>query len=145
MKKPKPMQPLVRDTAAARKAREHKLLASVGFRKVSVDDVEKEKRKRELERQADEILLKAIAENVQTLCEGFAELRLPSQDPEYLKKLQVNEAERNAISNKINQIDIVPDGLKSYVGVGSFNHGEAKELSLLLASHFEVTKIRQHE
>ncbi len=86
-----------------------------------------------------------LKRNTELMEQIHKDLIKPSDDPEYLKRLQANEAERNAIANKINQIDIVPDGLKSYVGVGSFNHDEAKELSLLLASHFEVSKIRQHE
>lgn len=95
-------------------------------------------------RQADHAMLEAIAANVQTLCEGFAQLKLPSNDPEYLKRLQVSDAMRSAIANKLTQIDIVPDGNKSYLGVGSFNHGEAREIALKLAELFE-TKIRQHQ
>ena len=105
----------------------------------------------ELETQADALLkkadhdmLEAIAANVQTLCEGFAQLKLPSNDPEYLRKLQATEAARNAIANRLTQIDIVPDGNKSYLGVGGFKHHEAKELAMMLAEHFEA-KIRQHE
>lgn len=98
----------------------------------------------EILRQSDHDMLEAIAANVQALCEGFAQLRLPSNDPEYLKKLQATESARNAIANRLTQIDIVPDGNKSYLGVGGFKHHEAKELALLLADHFEA-KIRQHE
>ncbi len=105
----------------------------------------------ELEAQADEILrqadhdmLKAIAENVEALRQGMEALKLPSNDPEYLKRLQATEAARNAIANRVNQVDIVPDGAKSYLGLGSFTHGDARELAMLLSSHFEA-KIRQHE
>ena len=98
----------------------------------------------EILRKADHDMLEAIAANVQTLCEGFAQLKLPSNDPEYLRKLQSCEAARNAIANRLTQIDIVPDGNKSYLGVGGFKHHEAKEIALLLAEHFEA-RIRQHE
>ncbi len=93
---------------------------------------------------ADRDMLLAIKENVEALCDGFAQLKLPSNDPEYIKRLQASEAARNAIANRLTQIDIVPDGAKSYLGVGSFTHHEAKEVALLLAEHFEM-KIRQHE
>ncbi len=95
-------------------------------------------------RKADRDMLLAMAENVQTLCEGFAQLKLPSNDPEYLSRLQASEAARNAIALRILQIDIVPDGAKSYLGIGSFTHHEALELARQLADHFE-TKIRQHQ
>jgi hypothetical protein len=98
----------------------------------------------ELLRKADHDLLVALAENVEALRQGMESLKLPSNDPHYLSKLQATEAARNAIANKINQIDIVPDGQKSYLGIGSFKHGDARELALLLSSHFEA-KIRQHE
>ncbi len=105
----------------------------------------------ELDKQADAILatadrdmLEAIAANVQTLCEGFSQLKLPSNDPEYLKRLQVSEAARNAIANRLTQVDLVPDGNKTYLGVGSFPHHEARELAQMLSEHFE-TKIRRHE
>lgn len=105
----------------------------------------------ELEAKADEILRKdkedllaQIAKNTEMLERIQAELLQPRNDPHYLQKLQENEANRNAIANKISQIDIVPDGNKSYLGVGRFTHGDARELALLLSSHFEA-KIRQHE
>jgi hypothetical protein len=111
----------------------------------------KELERQALEAQADELLRKAdhdllvtLAENMEAIRVGMESLKLPSNDPEYLKKLQVNEAARNAIANRISQIDIVPDGQKSYIGIGSFKHHEARELALLLSSHLEA-KIRQHE
>lgn len=104
-----------------------------------------------LEAQADAILAKAdhdllveMARNVQLMAEGFEQLKLPSNDPEYLRKLQAAEAARSAIANKVTQIDIVPDGAKSYLGVGSFKHHEALELARRLADHLEA-KIRVHE
>lgn len=133
--------------AAERRAeREDKMLASAGYRKISKEEYE-----RLLKLQADAILaqddrdqIKAIAVNVQTLLDGYAELRLPSNDPEYLKRLQISDVQRNAIANKITQIDLVPDGNKTYLGVGSFQHHEARELAQQLADHFE-TKIRQFD
>lgn len=108
----------------------------------------------ELEAQADELLaaeaehdrkmLSAILENTQALRESWAQLKLPSDDPEYLRRLQTTEAQRNAIANKLTQIDIVPDGTKSWLSVGGFPHHEAKELAAKLAEHFE-TQIRQHD
>lgn len=93
---------------------------------------------------ADRAMLEAMAANIQTLCDGFAELKLPNNDPEYLKRLQTSEAARNAIANRLTQIDLVPDGNKTYLGVGSFQHHEALELARQLAEHFE-TKIRQFD
>ncbi len=111
----------------------------------------KELERQALEAQADELLRKAdhdllvsLTEHMEAMRVSMESLKLPSQDPEYLKRLQVNEAARNAIANRISQIDIVPDGQKSYIGIGSFKHHEARELALLLSSHLEA-KIRQHE
>ena len=100
----------------------------------------------ELDRQADEILetadramLEAIAANVQTLCEGFAQLKLPSNDPEYLRRLQASDAARSAIANKLTQVDVVKDGNRTYLGVGSFQHHEALDIARRLSEHFELT------
>ena len=95
-------------------------------------------------RKADHDLLVALEANVEAIRAGMEQLKLPSNDPNYLAKLHANEAARNAIANRISQIDIVPDGQKSYIGIGSFKHHEARELALLLSSHLEA-KIRQHE
>ncbi len=102
----------------------------------------------ELEAQADEILrnadrdmLEAIAANVQALCEGMAALKLPSNDPEYLKRLQASDAQRSALSNLILQVDVVRDGHKTYLGVGSFPHGDALDIARRLSEHLEA-KIR---
>lgn len=104
-----------------------------------------------LEAQADEFLanadreaIHAILENVQALREGMESLKLPSNDPAYLERLQKADRDRSEIANHIAQIDIVPDGNKSYLGVGSFQHHEARALAELLSGHFEA-KIRQHE
>ena len=107
--------------------------------------------------QADEILRRdsermqrelemadVIKRNTELLEQIQRDLVKPSDDPEYIKKLQTTQAARDAAANKITQIDLVPDGEKTYVGVGAFRHGEARELGLLLSSHFEA-KIRQHE
>jgi hypothetical protein len=95
----------------------------------------------ELEAQADQILHQDI---LKAIHEGFEALKLPSNDPEYLRNLQASDAARNAIANKLTQVDLVPDGNRTYLGVGSFQHHEAREVAQLLASHFEL-KIRQHE
>lgn len=108
-------------------------------------------RREAIEAQADQFLLNAdremllaISQNVQALREGMESLKLPSNDPEYLKRLQASDAARSAIANKLTQVDIVPDGQKSYIGVGSFTHHEALDVARRLSEHFEL-KIRQHE
>ncbi len=93
---------------------------------------------------ADREAIFAILENVQALREGMESLKLPSNDPEYLRRLQVNEAARNAIAARLTQIDLVADGGKVYIGVGSFLPHVAEELGRQLATHFE-TKLRKHE
>ncbi len=105
----------------------------------------------QIEAQADEFLLNAdremllaISQNVQALCDGMAELKLPSNDPEYLSRLQRSDEARAYISNKLTQIDVVRDGNRTYLGVGSFQHGEALDLSRRLADLFEC-KIRSWE
>ena len=113
-----------------REGREDRMLADHGYRKSD-----------ELEAQADQILHKDILDAIRN---GFDALKLPSNDPEYLKRLQTSEAARNAIANKLTQVDLVPDGNKTYLGVGSFTHGEAREIAQMLSGHFEL-KIRQHE
>lgn len=106
----------------------------------------------ELDKQADAILaasadrqmLEAILENTRAICDGFAEMQLPSNDPEYLKRLQASDAARSAIANKLTQVDIVADGTKTYLGVGWFNNpGEARDVAERLANHFEL-RIRNH-
>ncbi len=106
----------------------------------------------ELEAQADELLrkqdhdmLQAILENTQAICDGMATLKLPSQDPEYLKRLQTSEATRNAIANELTRIDVVPDGNKTWLSVGSFSHHKAADLARKLADHFEIGTIQTHE
>lgn len=105
----------------------------------------------ELEAQADELLrkadhdmLEAIAANVQTLCEGFAELRQPSNDPEYLKRLQTSEAQRNAIANKVHSVGVFPDGYETWIGVSvgnRRNQADVREVARLLGEHLEAPVI----
>ena len=89
-------------------------------------------------------MLMAISQNVQALVDGMETLKLPSNDPHYLAKLQACDRTRVAIANKLTQVDIVPDGQKSYLGVGSFPHGEAREIARMLSEHLEM-KILVHE
>ncbi len=93
---------------------------------------------------ADREAIFAILENVQALREGMEALKLPSNDPEYLRRLQTSDATRSAIANRLSQIDLVPDGGKVYIGVGSFIPHVAEEVGRLLATHFE-TKLRKHD
>ncbi len=143
--KPTPeLRPFNENAAEERREREHKLLASVGFRKVKIEDLEAQALEREADKileNADRQMLEAIAANVQAICEGMATLKLPSNDPEYLSRLQKVQSDRDAIANQISQIDIVADGGKSYLGVGSFTHGDARALAELLSTHLEA-KIR---
>ena len=97
-----------------------------------------------LEDAGTEILLRELAAHAEALRNFHADLVKPSNDPEYLRRLQEADAARSYIANKITQIDIVPDGHRSYLGVGSFKHHEALELAEKLAEHFEA-KIRKHE
>ncbi len=106
----------------------------------------------ELEAQADELLrkqdhdmLQAILENTQALCDGLAQLKLPSNDPDYLRRLQTSDAARAALSNRLTRLDIVPDGQKTWISVGSFPHHEAADLARKLADHFEISTIQTHE
>lgn len=108
----------------------------------------------ELEAQADAILRKdqadsiaAILDHVQTIAAGMETLRLPSNDPHYLSKLQAAETARANIAKKLTQIELVPStaGNGQYIGLGWFPNHEARELAQKLAQHFEVTNIRQHE
>ncbi len=128
------------DSLEARREREHKAIEGMGYRKV--DDLEA--KADEFLLNADREMLLAISQNVQALCDGMAELRLPSNDKGYLAKLQGAEAARNAIAARLNQIDLVADGGKVYIGVGSFLPHVAEELGRLLATHFE-TKLRKHD
>lgn len=92
-------------------------------------------------RQADRDMLTAIADNVQTLCEGFAALRQPSNDPHYLKTLQDREATRNAIANDIKNVHIVPDGNKTWIALGlcePWNKATAMRVARQVGEHFEA-------
>ena len=145
--KPTPLRPFNPNAAEERRQREHKLLESVGFRKVKIEDLERQVLAAEADRMlrdADRATLEALAANVQALCDGMAALKLPSNDPEYLRRLQINDAARSAIANRLTQVDLVPDGGKVYIGVGSFLPHVAEELGRQLAAHFE-TKLRKHE
>ncbi len=106
----------------------------------------------ELEAQADELLrqdratLEDIAANVQVLLDGFAQLKLPSNDPRYLQALQDCKRERDELGAKLTQLHIVPDsGQKTWLSVGSFPHHEALDIARKLAAHFEITDIHAHE
>lgn len=92
---------------------------------------------------ADREALFAILENVQALRDGMETLKLPSNDPKYLEHLQARDRDVSAIAERIIQIDIVPDGKKSYIGVGSFNTADAQSLARDISALFEA-KIRQH-
>ncbi len=97
--------------------------------------------------QADRDMIKAMAENVQALCDGFAQLKLPSNDPEYLKTLQTSEARRNAIANQIATVHVVPDGGETWIGVSINNrrdHAAALEVARQMGEHFEA-KVITHE
>ncbi len=105
----------------------------------------------QIEAQADEFLLNAdremllaISQNVQAICDGMEALKLPSNDPHYLAKLQACDRTRVAIANKLTQVDIIPNGNKCFIGVGHFHSGEAREIARMLSEHFE-TKILVHE
>ncbi len=133
-----------RDSLEGRREREHKLLESVGYRKVRAEDLERQALAAEADRilrEADHATLEALAANVQALCDGMAALKLPSNDPQYLERLQQSDRVRAQIAERIVQIDIVADGGKSYLGVGSFTHGDARALAELLSTHLEA-KVR---
>jgi DNA-binding protein H-NS len=98
-------------------------------------------------RKADEELLGRLAENVEALRASFETLKMPSNDPEYLKRLQESDNKRNAISNKVETIHIVPDGGKTWIGVGLTNprnHADAMEVARLMGEHFEA-RVINHE
>ncbi len=92
---------------------------------------------------ADREAIFAILENVQALREGMESLKLPSNDPQYLERLQQAEQARSRIASKLTQVDVIPDGNKSYLGVGHFTHHEALDIARRLSDHFEL-KIRHH-
>lgn len=135
------------NAAEERKAREDAMLARHGYVKLSKDE-----HARLLEREADAILAKdqlaAIAENVELIREGFESLKLPSNDPEYLKRLQTSDAQRAAIANAVEAIHIIPDeGGKTWIGVGLTNprdHATALETAKRLGEHLEA-RIISHE
>jgi hypothetical protein len=130
----------VSGAADTRAEREDRLLAASGYHKV--DPLEREADK--LLAEQDHDLLLRLVESTEAIREGMETLKLPSNDPEYLRRLQTSEATRNAIANQLTQIDLVPDGDKTYLGVGRFTNHEALELARKLADHFE-TKIRQYD
>ncbi len=105
----------------------------------------------DLKAEADEILrnaehdaISSILEHVQAISAGMEALKLPSNDPKYLERLQAGDRARVAIANKLTQVDVVRDGNRTYLGVGSFPHGDALDIARRLADHFEC-KIRSWE
>lgn len=137
------------DAFEERKAREAKQLERVGFRKISIEEHERLKRL-DLERQADDILkadIQGIAANVQMLCENFASLQQPSNDPVYLARILASEATRNAIANKTKLIHVVPDKAGTWIGVelqDPKHHADALEVARQMGQHFEAP-IKSHE
>ncbi len=107
--------------------------------KPSLEDVEAQAD--EFLRNADREAIHTILENVQALRDGMESLKLPSNDPQYLERLQQSDRIRAQIAERIIQIDVVADGGKSYLGVGSFTHGDARALAELLSTHLEA-KVR---
>jgi hypothetical protein len=109
----------------------------------------------ELERQADAIirrgddeLLAEIRRNSETLERIQQELLQPRNDPEYLKRLEEADAARSFIANKVETVHIVPDGGKTWVGLGLTNprhHADALEVARRLGEHFEATVISHDE
>jgi DNA-binding protein H-NS len=108
---------------------------------------ELERQATEIIRKADEDMLAQLAANVEALRASFETLKMPSNDPEYLKRLQESDYKRNAISNKVETIHIVPDGGKTWIGVGLTNprnHADAMEVARLMGEHFEA-RVINHE
>ena len=99
------------------------------------------------EAEHDRKLLSAVLENTQTILDGFAQLKLPSNDPEYLKKLQTTEAQRNAIANQVGAIHVYsdPDKGETWLGVSINNRRDqatAIETARQMGEHFEAKVIR---
>ena len=101
----------------------------------------------ELLRQSDHALLVSMAENMEAIRAGFDQLKLPSNDPSYLQKLQTTEACRNAIANQVETVHVVPDGNKTWIGIGLTNprhHADALEVARKMGEHFEA-RVITHE
>lgn len=103
-----------------------------------------------LEAQADEFLMNAdreaihaILENVQALREGMEALKLPSNDPAYLERLQAKSRDVDSIAERIIQVDLIPNGNKTFIGVGHHSNAAAQELARDISALFEA-KIRTH-
>ncbi len=110
----------------------------------------------ELEAQADKLLaeaehdrkmLSAVLENTQTILDGFAQLKLPSNDPEYLKKLQDHDRNRSAIANSIGALHVYsdPDKGETWIGVSVVNRRHTAsviETARLMGEHFEAKVIK---
>ena len=104
-----------------------------------------------LEAKADEILAKDREERwlgeISALRECYEQLKMPSNDPEYLKRLQTTEACRNAIANQVETVHVVPDGNKTWIGIGLTNprhHADALEVARKMGEHFEA-RVISHE
>jgi len=136
----------VPDSADARREREDKMLAVAGYRKISTEEYQSllESKANAILAQADRDAIKAMAENVEVIRASFEQLKLPSNDPEYLARLQKVDDARNQISNQVESIHIVPDGGTTWLGVGLVNpkdHATARAVAEQMRDHFEAKLI----
>ncbi len=85
----------------------------------------------------------AILENVQALRDGMESLKLPSNDPAYLERLQAKSRDVDSVAERIIQIDLIPNGKKTFIGVGHHNNADAQALARDISALFEA-KIFTH-
>ncbi len=113
-----------------------------------------EERSPALEAQADrllaeqdhDLLLRLVA-TAEAIREGMETIKLPSNDPEYLRRLQTSDAQRNAIANQVGALHVYsdPDKGETWIGVSVNNRRDqatAIETARQMGEHFEAKVIR---
>lgn len=124
---------------AERQAREDALIRSAGW-----------VRPEDLETAADRVLMQGqeqMLQEIAALREMYETLKMPSNDPGYLQKLQSAERQRADLAKRILNVHIVPDGDKTWLSVGlqdPRNKAEAHAVARDLGTHLEA-RVISHE
>jgi hypothetical protein len=88
-----------------------------------------------------------LKRNTELMEQIHSDLIKPSDDPEYLKALQTRDKTRERIANKVETVHVVPDGNKTWLGIGLTNprhHADALEVAKQMGEHFEC-RVITHE
>jgi hypothetical protein len=96
----------------------------------------------------DEELLAQLGLHVEALQRCYAELLRPRNDPEYIKRLEKTETQRNDLANLIDKVHLVQEHGKYWLSASLTNprsRAKAIEALRLAGDHFEAEIIRHED